>query len=188
MNFVNPDALLIENTYTEAYKPYDGYDLNPLPTDVDSNLIESTDFKIGAGVYFDVDKGKEDDCSEKEEEKKKKKKKILKFLPFNVDEDIPNLKVDSDLLISVIEGGLYDYTPIEGDDIPGELNNDGSSFIAQVLEAPLKLKNDTKSDDYSGFTQFYKNSGDDCESSGVKFQPKLIITCILCIGLLTHIL
>lgn len=170
-NFISPQNLLVEQVQplnevgldpTLASAEYNGYDVDykadASQVDSDEEEFEQKDFHVGAGVYFDIDKG--EDCEEEEEPKKKK----FWFLPFSVNQSV---MVDSNLVVSKANKeshGLFTYTPSEGE-LKGEELSDFELQQFQQLSNSIVKDLTNKTDlKYLPFVQYGDDMGKEREN------------------------
>lgn len=185
LKYVDTNDLLKEQVEIQASKPiaFNEDDLKPIVEnfqyegDSISEDVKKLDFKIGAGVYFDVDKNPHEDC-EPEEPKKKK----FWFLPFSLDDsnsgegEVTTMTVDSNLVVSTVDdhGGLFQYKPIDNDGLQGDIYETDDDEI----EEEEHYSNKTNATVFSQFE-------DDCDSRGSRLG---LFSCLLIGCLMAHYL
>lgn len=171
-NFIDPNELIVESIEPDNFQlrtqvlknngnEYNGYDVDYEEANLDSSMAEQSDFHIGAGVYFDVDKQSEE-CE---------KKKKFWFLPFSVERNHTTM-INSNLVVSNSgdTGGLFKYEPVSKD-----------TNQELYIQALSEFEDDQLMGNSSKFNMF-KQFGDDCDNSkgvSIKVTLPLLVSSII---------
>lgn len=208
-NFINPQDLLVEQVYeshdasdasrqegSKNAEPtlnaldYNGYDFDYKDdfnedscSESDEDEFEQKDLHIGAGVFFDIDKGNDDsDC---EEEPKKKK-----FFFFSVNQSV---SVDSNLMVSPANRdshGLFSYTPATGAIQGTSIDNDQLKLLHKIIHPTKGSKNKSNRtvEKYVPFSQYDNDLDKSNNAAAIKTNTKsAIILGLLVLNIVTQI-
>ncbi|CAH6720022.1 hypothetical protein CLIB1444_03S02674 [[Candida] jaroonii] len=189
LKYVETDDLLKEEVEVQAPIAFKDNDLKPIlenfqyEGDSISDEVKKLDFKIGAGVYFDIDKNPHEDEEEDCEPEPKKKK--FWFLPFSVDGsnlregEVTTMTVDSNLVVSTVDeqGGLFHYKPVDSKGLSGAISDSQDEEETEDKQEKT-YSNKTNATVFSQFDQ-------DCDSRGSRLG---LFSCLLIGCLMAHYL